>query len=174
MSTLYYLAYGSNLHPLRLVQRVPNATLVGTTHLNGHIVSFSKLSYDGSSKCSLVPAENVNAVAHVAIYAVPVAEKPALDAVEGLGNGYRQTQYQVTVADDTFHVFTYIAASSHIVGDVLPYDWYQSMVVEGARYHNFPADYIRKLESRPSKPDPNSQRRIDSQNIVIQLQNYER
>lgn len=171
MSTLHYLAYGSNLHPYRLIQRVPNASLVGTTRLDGHTVSFSKRSQDGSSKCNLVKTKGGHSAAHVAIYKFPVSEKPALDTVEGLGKGYDQTQYRVTVAEETLNVFTYVAASTHIVGELLPYDWYKSMVVEGARYHDFPEDYIRKLDSVPSQPDPDCQRRNESETIVARLQN---
>jgi len=67
-NTLHYLAYGSNLHPYRLIQRVPNAKFIATTRLDGHAVSFTKRSKDGSSKCSLATAASADSAAYVAIY----------------------------------------------------------------------------------------------------------
>lgn len=173
-NTLHYLAYGSNLHPYRLIRRVPNARLVTTTHLDGHRVSFSKRSHDGSSKCNLATSECADSAVHVAIYAIPITEKHLLDSAEGLGKGYDQASCRVTVADEAFDVFTYIAAATHIVRELLPYEWYKSMVVQGARYHGFPDDYIREFESQPSMPDPDSLRRIEAEKIVSQLQKQKR
>ena len=167
--TLHYLAYGSNLHPYRLIQRVPNARLVTTTRLDGHQVSFSKRSHDGSSKCDLAKTGRADSAAHVAIYAIPITEKHLLDSAEGLGKGYDQTQCQVTVGDVTFDAFTYIAAATHIADDLLPYDWYMSMVVEGARYHTFPYDYVRGFELQPCLPDPDVGRRRKAEAIVSQM-----
>ena len=164
--TLCYLAYGSNLHPFRLTQRVPNARLLAATRLDGHAVSFTKRSKDGSSKCSLATADSA---AYVAIYELPLSEKHLLDAAEGLGEGYDQTKFPVTVADVTFNVFTYIAAATHVSDDLLPYDWYKSMIVEGARYHVFPDEYVRGFELQSCIPDPDVGRRNKAVAIVSQM-----
>jgi len=164
--TLCYLAYGSNLHPFRLTQRVPNARLLATTRLDGHAVSFTKRSKDGSSKCSLAAADSA---AYVAIYELPLSEKHLLDAAEGLGEGYDQTKFPMTVADVTFNVFTYIAAATHVSDDLLPYDWYKSMIVEGARYHAFPDEYVRGFELQSCIPDPDVERRNKAVAIVSQM-----
>lgn len=166
---LHYLAYGSNLHPYRLTQRVPNARLLATTRLDGHAVSFTKRSKDGSSKCTLATAAGANCAAYVAIYELPVSEKHLLDAAEGLGEGYDQTIFQVTVANVTFNVFTYIAAATHVSDDLLPYDWYKSMIVEGARYHAFPNKYVRGFELQSCIPDPDVGRRNKAVAIVSQM-----
>lgn len=172
--TLHYLAYGSNLHPYRLIQRVPNARFITTTRLDGHSVAFSKRSHDGSSKCNLVTTRRADSAAHVAIYVIPLTEKHLLDNAEGLGNGYDQADFRVTVADDTFDVFTYVAASSHVTRELLPYDWYKSIVVEGARYHGFPRDYIGKLESHPDDPDPDVRRRLEAVELLLRMQRQSR
>jgi hypothetical protein len=39
---IHYFAYGSNLHPLRLQERVPSAALLGWTHLHGWELRFDK------------------------------------------------------------------------------------------------------------------------------------
>jgi len=50
---LNYLAYGCNLHPVRLQKRVPSAVFTGMVELHGRILSFSKRSVDGSGKCTI-------------------------------------------------------------------------------------------------------------------------
>lgn len=166
---LHYLAYGSNLHPYRLIRRVPNARFITSTRLDGHRVSFSKRSHDGSSKCNLVKTGRANSTAHVAIYTVPITEKHLLDNAEGLGKGYDLANLRVTVADEAFDLFTYVAASTHVTRELLPYDWYKSMVVEGARYHTFPHNYVRGFELQPCLPDPDVGRRKKAEAIVSQM-----
>lgn len=173
-NTLHYLAFGSNLHPYRLIQRVPNARFITTTRLDGHRVSFSKLSHDGSSKCNLATSELVESAAHVAIYEMPRAEKYLLDTAEGLGKGYDQARYRVKIADAEYDVFAYAAAETHLVRGLQPYDWYKSMVIEGARYHGFPQDYIREFELQPSMPDPDRWRRTAAEDLLIQMQKQTR
>lgn len=168
-NTLHYLAYGSNLHPYRLIRRVPNARFLMATRLNGHRASFSKLSHDGSSKCNLAKSKFDDSAAHVAIYEMPAAEKHLLDIAEGLGRGYDQAQYQVKIANAEYNVFAYTAAATHLVRELPPYDWYKSMVIEGARYHGFPEDYIREFELQPSMPDPDRRRRIEAEDLLIQM-----
>ena len=168
-NTLHYLAYGSNLHPYRLIQRVPNERLVATTRLDGYGVSFSKRSHDGSSKCNLANKGRADSTAYVAIYELPIVEKRLLDVAEGLGKGYDHARYGVRVASKAYDVFTYVAATTHIVRELLPYDWYKSIVIEGAHYHGFPDDYIGNLESQPSRPDPDVRRRLAAEELVNQM-----
>lgn len=171
---LHYLAYGSNLHPYRLIQRVPNARLVTTTRLDSYSVSFSKRSHDGSSKCNLAMSERKDCAAHVAIYAIPTVEKHLLDAAEGLGKGYDHARLKLRVANKAYDVFAYAAAITHTVRELLPYDWYKSMVIEGAHYHGFPDDYIGDLESQPSKPDSDVRRRHEAEELLNQMQKHKR
>lgn len=50
---MYYLAYGSNMHPRRLAGRVEIIDFVGTVRLDGYKLVFKKRSNDGSAKCHL-------------------------------------------------------------------------------------------------------------------------
>ena len=51
LSIIHYLAYGSNLHPLRLTLRVPSARVIGVVEMPGYMLEFHKRSIDGSGKC---------------------------------------------------------------------------------------------------------------------------
>ena len=50
--------------------------------------------------------------------------------------------------------FAYVAAASHLVTELLPYDWYMALVLEGARYRGFPDADIATLRGAGRTPDP--------------------
>ena len=75
-SVLYYFAYGSNLHPVRLLERVPSAQLVGgMLSWSQHRLAFHKKSQDGSSKCNLVHTGEESDEVYGAIYQMDSAHK---------------------------------------------------------------------------------------------------
>ena len=166
---MYYLAYGSNLHPLRLILRVPNARLVGTARLKQYRLTFHKRSTDGSAKCNLDFSENSGHVTHVAVYEMPENEVHLLDTAEGLGNGYWKHKMSVKIDDKDLDVFVYLASSSHLVLDLEPYHWYKDFVLAGARKHQFPTEYIEQISIIASKHDPEDNRRNEMENLLVQL-----
>jgi len=143
---LYYLAYGSNLHPLRLQERISSARLVGTVSLPGYRLAFHKRSdVDASGKASLVEAETEQ-VAHGAVYEIAEKQKQLLDRFEGLGVGYHERTIPLSINGGDYLCFYYMANSSHLDDSLSPLDWYKGLVITGARYHCFPLPYIRELE----------------------------
>ncbi len=54
--------------------------------------------------------------------------------------------------------FTYVASCESIDNDLTPYTWYLRYVVIGAKEHNLPQEYIRKLESVRASLDPDEDR----------------
>jgi gamma-glutamylcyclotransferase len=167
---MYYLAYGSNLHPLRLVDRVPGSRLVGTTQLEGYRLTFHKRSVDGSAKCNLLFTGASDDVAYGAVYFVPENEVQALDEAEGLNIGYYKQQLVVTVDGESLGTFTYIASRTHLVSDLEPYHWYKGLVLAGARKLRFPAHYIERIDSVPFRQDNNPERRVENENLLVQLE----
>lgn len=83
MKSLHYLAYGSNLHPLRLMERVPSARLIGVTEITGYQLRFHKRGKDGSAKCDLCWSDDRKSSVFGAIYRIASNEKPILDRAEG-------------------------------------------------------------------------------------------
>ena len=115
MSTVRYIAYGSNLHPVRLRERLPSARLVGPAFLPGRTLEFHKRSVDGSAKCTIVSGgEGV----HVAIYDVSGDDKRRLDEIEGVGRGYSDERIDVPGFSECA---TYVAESTHVVTELEPY-----------------------------------------------------
>lgn len=151
--TLHYFAYGSNLHPVRLRERVPSSVIVGPGVLQGYALRFHKRGRDGSAKCDIVPEEG--AEVHGALYAVDPRELPRLDAAE---RGYERVCVRAARAAGTIEVTTYRARPESIASGLLPYRWYRALVVVGARHHRLPAAYSDAIEAGPSWDDPDPRR----------------
>lgn len=83
MTKLHYLAYGSNLHPLRLQERVPSAVVVGVVKLAGQLLTFSKRGGDGSGKCACFDSGNAADVVYGVLYQMDASGRDVLDKVEG-------------------------------------------------------------------------------------------
>ena len=167
MTTIHYLAYGSNLHPLRLVDRVPSATLIGTVEMPDRKLTFHKRSKDKSGKCNFYEEEGARM--HGAVFALDSREKPELDRFEGLGYGYNEQLVTLQVRDTPYEAFVYVAASTHIDTNLRPYDWYKEYVVLGARYHGFPSEYLAELEQVESIADRDKDRIAREEKVLVTL-----
>ena len=160
MSSLHYAAYGSNLHPERLQRRLASARLAGTGFLPGYALHFQKRGADGSAKCTILPD---GTGVHLAVYSIDAAEKPLLDRIEGIGQGYDP----VTLDLPGFGpAFSYMASASHLADDLRPFCWYREMVLRGCRRHGFPADYVAAIDAIVPLRDPNVRRRQSNWAIV--------
>ncbi|MCZ6825938.1 MAG: gamma-glutamylcyclotransferase [Gammaproteobacteria bacterium] len=165
---IHYLAYGSNLHPLRLIERIPSAMLIGTVNMPGRELTFHKRSYvDGSGKCTFF--ENATAHMYGALFALDSKDESVLDRIEGLGQGYKKQLVKCPLGETTYEAFTYVATRSHIDKELSPYVWYKEIVLAGARYHGFPQDYIDGIKAVDAIQDPNSARRTTKENLLVTL-----
>jgi gamma-glutamylcyclotransferase len=169
MRTFLYLAYGSNLHPLRLGMRVASQRLLGVTSLAGARVEFAKRGRDGSGKLSLQLTGEPADSAWGAVYEVAAVEKPRLDRAEDLGRGYRETKLEVRLSGRSREAFTYVVTPEWRATGLKPYDWYQALVVRGAFYHGFPPEYIAGLAGVASMVDPDPKRRRRHEHLLEQI-----
>lgn len=167
---IYYFAYGSNLHPLRLQERVPSAVLIGVAGYQGHRIVFEKRGRDGSGKCTLVNTDCDEDVSYGAIFTLDPEHKRILDRYEG--PGYRERQITVHSEGRNYTCFSYFARSSHRSIQLLPYHWYKQLVLAGARYHRFPEYYISALESIDSIEDSDENRRQKHAVLIENIRLY--
>lgn len=157
MEDKLYLAYGSNLHPVRLQRRVPSARPWGPIRLPGYRLRFNKRSgVDDSAKATLEPQRG--AVAWGVLFAIDPRERPFLDEAESLGAGYHLERWTLEVGGAGHRIFTYRAQDAYLDETAVPFDWYRDLVLEGARYHRFPLDYVAALETVPARPDDDAER----------------
>ena len=169
---LYYFAYGSNLHPVRLLERVPSAQLVGVIKLRQHRLAFHKKGHDRSSKCNLVRTGEESDGVYGAIYEMDSAHKEALDCIEGNGNGYHDRQLTVELHGKEHSCFTYFAQQSYIENNLKPYHWYKDLVVLGAKHLQFPDGYVRSIELIESVEDLDDARREHHDLLIEKIVNF--
>ena len=168
----YYFAYGSNLHPKRLMERVPSAELIGVAEYPNHRLTFHKRSNDGSSKCNMFKSSLVLDMIHGAIYKLNPEHKSELDRFEGKGYGYIDNQIMLKHNGNEYTCFTYLAQKSHIVDNLKPYHWYKKLVILGAQYLEFPDSYISSIETVESMEDIDQTRRKDKEALIESIINY--
>lgn len=152
-STSLYAAYGSNLHPQRLRERIRSATLRGTAFLRKYTLQFHKRGQDESAKCGIT---DCGEGLHVAVYEVDAADRKVLDGIEGVGKGYEVDEISVPGFGKCF---TYVASHTHIDELLHPFDWYREMVLLGCLRHGFPAPYCAQIAALPVVEDPDPVRR---------------
>jgi len=156
--SLKYFAYGSNMHPLRLRQRVASCRALGVAQLKGYTLRFHKQGRDHSGKCNvLYTGAEAHRVLGV-VYEMRADHKPHLDHAEGLGKGYNAATLSVVSEEAEHRVFLYVADSRYVDDALKPYGWYKALVLEGARAHRLPAPYLAEIERVEATDDPDPAR----------------
>ncbi len=153
-----YFAYGSNLHPVRLQQRVPSCRFLDVAKLSGYQLKFHKLHPDGSGKCSVLFTGDEQHHLFGVVYSISASDKSLLDRAEGVGHGYDVTELSLTGNTGAHTAFTYVANDDYIDDSLQPYPWYKALVVTGATRHQLPDDYIARLELVDTIDDADEQR----------------
>ncbi|MBW2267982.1 MAG: gamma-glutamylcyclotransferase [Deltaproteobacteria bacterium] len=141
MQALYF-AYGSNLSSARMRQRVPSAVTAGTARLAGYRLTTDKAGRDGTGKANLrrVAGESVWGI----VWRLDIATWPTLDACE---RGYERIQ--ITLEGAVVSAQTYL--SQRLTDDPVLAADYKRFLVEGAREHRLPPDWISQLEALPTR-----------------------
>lgn len=153
MSTLRYLAYGSNLSPGRLQRRIGDFEICGQVALSGWRLGFDKRGRDGSGKCTL--HEDPQGQAWGVVYEMPAAARATLDRIEGVGAGYRVAWLPL---EGFGRCYVYLAEADALDNRLVPYDWYLALVAHGAALHELPSAYQATLADVAVVPDPDRTR----------------
>ena len=166
MRKLNYLAYGSNLHPLRLKKRIPSSEVFEVIRLTGYRLHFQKRSIDGSGKCNIIQTNNTKDYVLGVVYTILESERHILDKIE---LGYRIEHLEVETTQGSLSVYTYIANDSMIDGGLQPYSWYRDMVLHGAHYHQFDLDYISHIMCHDAIEDPHETRHEENIQLLNEI-----
>ena len=157
---MLYAAYGSNLHPTRLAQRIHSARQIGDSFVPGWSLNCHKRSKDGSAKFNIVAGGNG---VYVAIFEISVDDKIKLDHIEGVGRGY----HTVNLPVPQFGICTtYVAEDSYVDESLRPYEWYKKLATLGARAQCFPDAYVQLIDEIPACEDPDKARHATNWRIV--------
>ncbi|MFN8587271.1 MAG: gamma-glutamylcyclotransferase family protein [Candidatus Eisenbacteria bacterium] len=144
-------AYGSNMLTARLRGRTPSARVIATGYVVGRRLTFDKVSSDGSGKCDMESSQEPGSQVHGVLFRIDEAQRAELDECEGLGKGYETEIVSVVTPSGVVQALAYVATNKQT--GLQPYDWYKAFVVEGAREHELPAEYIGKIEQVFAKQD---------------------
>jgi hypothetical protein len=166
LSRLLYFAYGSNLHPLRMAQRVPSASPLGRGQLRSHRLALHKCGRDGSGKCDAFRTGQPKDLVLGGVYRIARRDLPALDREEDLGRGYDRLSLPVFLRGRRRMVLTYLARSEAVRPGLGPLDWYLGYVVEGARRWRLPGRYVRRIAAEHALRDPVVPRRLRNRGIM--------
>ncbi len=149
-----YFAYGSNMSSRRLLARVPDAVLAGTAVLHGYRLAFVRGEVnDGSGKCNLCPCEREGARVHGVLWRMQADGYATLDRIEGGTYGYRRIEVEAFGAAGRLAAATYVAEACEARHACAPYDWYLDLVLDGAREHALPWEYVTALTAQPVRSD---------------------
>lgn len=167
---LLYLTFGSNLHPLRIEQRVGPVSFFGTVQLREWKLCFDKRGADGSAKANLRPAPGSDSVAWAAVFEIDARQLAVLDRFEGCGGGYETIRFDIPDNGRTRPALAYLTPSQWTTQLMLPFDWYLALVIAGARHQGFPAAYVEQLAAQPSIEDADAQRAAARWALLEQMQ----
>jgi len=81
------------------------------------------------------------------IFEIDATQKQRLDEAEGLRRGYEEKS--ITLKDCTgqkYEACFYFASQTYKDPNLKPYSWYLRFVVEGAKQHGLPPDYVELLK----------------------------
>jgi gamma-glutamylcyclotransferase (GGCT)/AIG2-like uncharacterized protein YtfP len=129
-------AYGSNmsLEPMR--QRCPGARLLGTATLRGYRFVIMTNGY-----ASVVP--DPSGVVHGILWRIRPRDLAALDAYEEVAEGlYSRDLLPVLSNGQTMMALVYLGMEK---SEGAPREGYMELVVQAAREHRLPEDYIESL-----------------------------
>lgn len=158
-----YFAYGEKMFSPNLLKIAPGAVYSGAAKLMGYKLCFhSRGQNDFSGKCNIVPVKDPASEVYGVLYSLTSEEKCLLDKEQSLGWGNEAINLRVfplnRLSAEGEFVFTYVAHKDNIFEDLVPFTWYKETIIEGAKEHHLPENYIYSLQQIASMQDPNIQR----------------
>ncbi len=134
----YYTAYGSNLNVRQMMERCPNAEIVGTSEIPNY-----ELLFKGSKTGSYLTIEpQVGSIVPVAVWNIGATDEVSLDRYEGFPTFYYKTEMELSIKDIKSRkiknrtTFVYIMHEDRSFG--IPSRYYVETCLEG--YQNFGFD----------------------------------
>lgn len=140
----FYFAYGSNMDPARMCERVKRVPEARRAHLQDHELCFNKRSTkDGTGKANIV--RRPGRVVWGVVFSCTEEDMKNLDGAEG---GYRREPVEVHYDDGSAcKAIAYVARTECIAEELAPTAEYRQHILVGARHFELPDDYVCRLES---------------------------
>jgi gamma-glutamylcyclotransferase len=141
----WYFAYGSNLLKKQMQQRAVEMREPHVCRLADYRFAFNKRKGNGPIYANIV--KQPGAVVWGVVYRCSATAMRKLDAYEGVATGdyHRQSVDVVDQSGATIHAVAYVANENCVCLEGRPDDEYLGRIVEGAKQHGLPADYIKTI-----------------------------
>jgi len=135
-------AYGSNLDTQQVRRRLGRVPLARVACLKGWRLAFNKGGDPVYANIVPAPGEEVWGV----LYECTAEELARMDRFEGVPSGhYRRVPVMVTAGGDEIRAEAYVACEDRVVAEQSPPKAYAARILNGAREHGLPDEYVRKL-----------------------------
>ncbi|GIW32793.1 gamma-glutamylcyclotransferase family protein [Meiothermus sp.] len=147
MNDQWYFAYGSNLSRRQMEQRTGPIREARQARLDGYRLAFNKRGSDGTGKANIVP--DGGATVWGIVYLCRPDALREMDEHEGVAGGhYARYGIRIRLDDgDELDAVTYVAGKAFIDDSLTPSARYLATILDGARQHLLPDDYIRSIEA---------------------------
>ena len=141
----YYFAYGANMCTRVLERRGLHWTGGEAGVLRGYAIHFGVPGLPLVEPGFLTVREDPDSVVHGVLYAMPAKDLERLDGYEA-----EQHRFEVSVetASGTFEATTY--CSKRFTPGLKPSRRYKGLVIDGAREHGLPEEWIARFEAQPA------------------------
>ena len=136
----YYFAYGSNMDEKQMTSRCPSAQLAGRARLLAHSFLINERGV-----ASVIPEQEC--VTHGLLWTITPAGEKALDRYEGAARGHyvkEVVDVQPDGSGETVQALIYLASNNR---PGVPRSGYLERIIQAAREHGFPREYVTELES---------------------------
>jgi len=152
-----YFAYGSNMRLPRIEARLGVCEVLGSASLKGYNLRFHKRGADASGKCNAYKTADGRQHVWGGLYKLSNSQAQRLDEFEG--QGYLRRRINLSFQYQAIEAYTYVALSQWIDEQLLPFDWYRALVIQGAIDFGLSSSYVRRLSAFHCEVDPQPSRR---------------
>lgn len=145
-SDVWYFAYGSNLSPQRMLQRIGTIPLARVGILNGYELAFRRFTGGNETYATIIPQPD--AVVHGVAYLCEHQAIRQLDRFEGVAEGCYRREYVdiLTNTGELLRCLVYVGEAT-IEGDSRPADGYLRWILTGAEEHGLPSEIIQGIKN---------------------------
>lgn len=142
---IWYFAYGSNLCTAQKKRRIGTVPTAEVAELRGYRLVFNKRSNDGTGKANVVPDPHRSVWG--VIYRCTEADIERLDFYEGVKWGHYRHEFVrvITSTGQAITALTYVAGEDFIDETLWPSADYLETILQGAKEHGFPVEYVAEL-----------------------------
>ncbi len=123
----------------RLKERIPTAELITTGMLKNYSFTCNKIG--GSNTCYANIEYNQGSQVYGVVYQLKPEDFNILDRYEG---NYQRVEVEIETGSEKIRAQTYI--SDYTAENLQIEDWYQAHIINGAKEHQLPSEYIQILK----------------------------